>query len=208
MDVVMAANPFCVALTGGIASGKSTVAHYFAELGVPVIDADAIAHTLTAPGTPALNAIVAHFGASIIDHSKNLDRKKLRTIIFENPAERQWLETLLHPLIREKMLRAVQQTTHPYVICMIPLLRNKTDYPCVHRVLVIDASHQDQLTRAIQRDHMTLDHVEKIIAVQPTRVARNALADDVIENKGDLAMLRAQVKALHQRYLNCNYSLR
>lgn len=194
--------PWILGLTGGIGSGKSTVAALFAELGVPVVDADQVARDLVAPGTPALAAITAHFGSDILQDDGSLDRAALRQRIFHDPLAKQWLEQLLHPRIREQLLAACRQATGPYVILMAPLLLENGLQTLVQRVLSIDVSVETQIARTCQRDQNDAALVQRIIASQISRSARLAASNDVIDNENrDVDALRAQVKVLHCNYL-------
>jgi len=192
---------FRVGLTGGIGSGKSTASGLFAQQGVPVIDADAIAREVVAPGQPALEAIRQAFGAAAIGADGTLDRAWLRTRVFAAPGERQRLEELLHPLIREAIRDRVRRLTAPYVIIAIPLLVEKGWRSEVDRVLVIDAPVEQQIARTASRDQMQTEDVMRILAAQASRKERLAAADDVLCNEGDLNALRERVTLLHQRYL-------
>src|SRR3990167_1529744 len=155
-----------VGLTGGIGSGKTTVAHLFEKLGVPNIDADEIAHRLTRPNEIAYDDIIKHFGVCILNDDKTINRKKLSVIIFENPAEKKWLENLLHPLIRAKMKNAIQKIKSPYCICVIPLLTESSGIDFIDRVLVVDSSPEKQLLRAAKRDQVSAERVQKIMDLQ------------------------------------------
>ncbi|MCK9529620.1 MAG: dephospho-CoA kinase [Gammaproteobacteria bacterium] len=192
---------FRVGLTGGIGSGKSTASGLFAQQGVPVIDADAIAREVVAPGQPALEAIRQAFGAAAIGADGTLDRAWLRTRVFAAPDERQRLEELLHPLIRDAIRDRVRRLTAPYVIIAIPLLVEKGWRSEVDRVLVIDAPVEQQIARTASRDQMQTEDVMRILAAQGSREERLAAADDVLCNEGDLNALRERVTLLHQRYL-------
>lgn len=192
---------FRVGLTGGIGSGKSTASGLFAQQGVPVIDADAIAREVVAPGQPALEAIRQAFGAAAIGADGTLDRAWLRTRVFAAPGERQRLEELLHPLIREAIRDRVRRLTAPYCIIAIPLLVEKGWRSEVDRVLVIDAPVEQQIARTASRDQMQTEDVMRILAAQASRKERLAAADDVLCNEGDLNALRERVTLLHQRYL-------
>jgi len=191
-----------VCLTGGIGSGKSSVAHLFAARGVAVIDADALAHELTAPGGAAIPAIRAAFGAGAIDARGALDRDRMRERVFRDPDARKRLEAILHPLIREESERRRAAATGAYVILMIPLLvesgeaRQRCD-----RVLVVDCPEEEQIRRVMQRSGLGRAEVEAIMATQAGRAARLAQADDVIDNGGEPGGLAAQVEMLHARYL-------
>lgn len=190
-----------VGLTGGIGSGKSTVANYFAELGIDIIDTDQLAREVVAPGTPALIKITEHFGKEILDPKHQLNRKKLGDIVFKNPAERKWLEQLLHPLIREKMQQHIQQAQSSYCIAVIPLLIETQPNKLVDRILIIDSPENLQITRAQQRDNLTQQQITTILKAQATREQRLAAADDVILNDKDLNHLKQQVLQLHKKYL-------
>lgn len=195
-----------VALTGGIGSGKSTVANLFAAYGITIIDADAIAYSLTQAGQPALSNIVDHYGKELLLDNNNLDRKKLRHIIFSNAAERHWLQDLLHPLIRAEIEARLSKihTPHPYCIVVIPLLFEVTPYPFIDRILVVDASESAQIERVMLRDYASSTEIKDILQTQITREQRLAQADDIIINDGLLADLELQVAKLHQKYLLMN----
>ena len=191
-----------IGLTGGIASGKSTVAGRFRELGIPVIDADQSSRSVVAPGQPGLEAVVARFGEGLLTADGELDRRALRQLIFADPHKRRDLETILHPLIRADMERRVLQTVGPYVILEIPLLveaggaRDRVD-----RVLVVDANESAQLQRLMARDAESLEGAGAILAAQANRAARLKAADDVLMNSGTVTELRQAVDRLHQRDL-------
>lgn len=191
-----------VGLTGGIGTGKSTVCRLFAELGVAVIDADEIAREITAPHQPALHSIVREFGEDILDSYGRLRRDKLRVLVFSDPERRKWLETLLHPLILEEMLRRAKEEKGPYCLLCIPLLVETGQSSLVDHVLVVDAPEALQVQRVIERDHLTIDEVKAIMQAQASRERRLKAAHDVIVNDGGLTKLAEQVKALHQRYSN------
>ncbi len=160
---------YTVALTGGIGSGKSTVADTFADLGITVIDADIIARQMVEPGQPALNAIAKHFGSELIAADGTLRRRALRERIFSHPEEKAWLNALLHPLIQQETQRQFQQATSPYVLWVVPLLVENRLYQKANRVLVVDVTPETQLMRTMQRDDVTREHVEHILAAQATR---------------------------------------
>ncbi|EEZ4382183.1 dephospho-CoA kinase [Escherichia whittamii] len=192
---------YTVALTGGIGSGKSTVANAFADLGINVIDADIIARQVVEPGTPALRAIAEHFGADIIAADGTLQRRTLRERIFAHPEEKNWLNALLHPLIQQETQRQIQQSTSPYVLWVVPLLVENSLHKKANRVLVVDVSPETQLMRTMQRDDVTREHVEQILAAQATREARLAVADDVIDNNGTPNAIASDVARLHAHYM-------
>ncbi|MEZ5651062.1 MAG: dephospho-CoA kinase [Burkholderiaceae bacterium] len=194
--------PFLVGLTGGIGSGKTTVAKRFEALGVSVIDTDAIAHELTGPGGDAMPAIRSAFGAAVIAPDGRLDRAAMRARVFADPAERKRLEAILHPMIGQTTHERALAATSPYVILAIPLLVESGRWPeRVHRVLVIDCAEQTQVERVIQRSGLTSAQVRDIMSAQATRAQRLAAADDVIDNDGRPEALDALVAALHARYL-------
>ena len=190
-------------LTGGIGSGKSSVAALFAQQGIALVDADLMARLVVAPGQPALSAISQHFGPELITPSGELDRAALRARVFNHPEEKQWLESLLHPLIRSEMERQSEAATSPYVIWVVPLLFEQQLHRLVHRTLVVDASEMTQVARACRRDGSDPALIRQIIAAQLPRAARLALADDVIDNENsDSQALSLAVMQLHQNYLH------
>ena len=194
--------PMRVGLTGGIASGKSTVADRFAELGVPVIDADLAARRVVAPGTPGLEAVAGRFGSSLLLRDGTLDRSSLRRLVFADPAARHALEAILHPLIRADMERAASGVNYPYVVMAIPLLiEGGAAKERVERVLVVDIPEELQFTRLLQRDGGARGEAHAILESQAKRAARLAVADDVLDNSGNVAELRHAVDVLHQQYL-------
>jgi dephospho-CoA kinase len=193
--------PVLIALTGGIASGKSAVADIFASLGVPVLDTDRIARDVVEPGAPALQKVVAEFGADILDSSGRLDRARMRERVFNDPAQRQRLEAITHPAIREELARRSAQAGGAYQIHVIPLLVEGGRASSYGRVLVVDTPIEDQIKRLMSRDGSTSELAQRILAAQATREQRLAIADDVIENTGTLDDLRNLVLPLHQKYL-------
>lgn len=193
--------PFCVGLTGGIASGKSAVASMFAELGAGVVDTDRIAHGLTRPGGAAMPAILAEFGADCLDAAGALDRQAMRARVFGDALARRRLEAILHPLIRAEAVRQVAAAVEPYVILVVPLLVESGQYgELCDRILVVDSDPEAQVRRAASRDGVDAGQVRAILAAQASREARLALADDVIDNNGDLEALRGKVGLLHGKY--------
>jgi dephospho-CoA kinase len=190
-----------IGLTGGIASGKSTVAQRFMELGVPVVDADGAARAVVAPGTPGLAAVLKRFGSGVVAENGELDRQALRDLIFGDPGSRQDLEAILHPLIRADMEQSAEQAVGPYVIMAIPLLVEGGSRDRVDRILVIDVDETVQLQRVMARDGCTEEQARAILASQASRSARLAAADDVLLNTGTVADLRQAVDQLHERYL-------
>lgn len=193
---------YVVGVTGGIGSGKSTVADLFAELDVVVVDADIIAREVVAPGEPVLDAIGAYFGPEVIQTDGSLNRALMRERIFENSAYRHWLEALLHPLIRERMIEECQNARSAYCLLVVPLLvENKLTELC-QRVLVIDASPEVQIARSVRRDSSNEAQIKAMMATQASREQRLSAADDVLDNNGcDIAELKAAVLQLHEQYL-------
>ncbi|MGI2207097.1 dephospho-CoA kinase [Shewanella baltica] len=192
---------FVVGLTGGIGSGKTTVANLFAAEGVTLVDADIVAREVVAPGSKGLEAIVTHFGAEILTPEGELDRAKLRQRIFSHPEEREWLNQLLHPMIRQEMLAQVEKATSAYVIMVVPLLFENGLDRLVNRTLVVDISPELQVNRTVKRDNVDASQVNNIISSQCSRSEKLARADDIIDNQGEISTLKREVLALHQRYL-------
>lgn len=190
-----------IGLTGGIGSGKSTVADLFAARGVPLIDADVIARELVEPGQPALADIAAAFGADMLDAQGRLDRARLRARVFGNPAERKRLEAILHPRIHAVMAERAAAQTAPYVLLVIPLLFEADQRDLVERVLVVDAPVETQRARVSARDHLPPAQIDAMLAAQWERQRRLDHADDVIDNSDGAAALERQVEALHRSYL-------
>ena len=189
-----------VGLTGGIASGKTTIADCFAELGVPVIDTDVIAREVVEPGSPALQEIGQHFGAQVIAADGRLDRKMMRKIVFADAAERLHLEAILHPRIREMTEQQVAAVTDPYLIVVVPLLVESPIRNMMDRILVVDCSEDTQIKRLMERDIESESQARRIMATQASRKERLAIADDVITNDNDFDAAREQVLALHHSY--------
>lgn len=192
---------YTVALTGGIGSGKSTVANQFLKNGVSVVDADVIARQVVEPGAPALRAIAAHFGPEILQPDGTLNRRLLRERIFASPDDKRWLNALLHPLIHEETQRQIAEATSPYVLWVVPLLVENQLHTKADRVLVVDVSPETQISRTMERDGVTREHAEHILAAQATREARLAVADDVIDNNGAPDAVASDVARLHEAYL-------
>ena len=196
---------YVVGLTGGIGSGKSTIAELFAELGVSIVDADLVARQVVEKGSPLLAEIAAHFGPEILLEDGALNRAALREKVFNHESEKQWLNQLLHPAIRHEMLQQLAAQDAPYCIFMVPLLiENKLTALC-QRVLVVDVSEQTQMTRASQRDNNQLALIKNIVQSQVSRSERLQHADDVINNDADLneslPQLKQKVLDLHHLYL-------
>ena len=192
-----------IGLTGGIGSGKSTVARLFGDLGVNWVDADDVAREVVEPGKPALAQIAEHFGEEILTSDGALDRSQLRGIVFQEPEERVWLESLLHPIIREELIRQLNPTNYqlPYVLLVSPLLLETDQHELVDRIIVIDVPKNVQLERTMARDTNSREQVERIIAAQMSREDRLARADEVIDNDRPLDDVTRQVRELHERLL-------
>ena len=190
-----------IGLTGGIGSGKSTVAALFAAHGVPIIDADSIAHQLTQPGTSATAEILQAFGSDVVDINGGIDRKRLAQRVFNNRSERMRLENILHPLIRAEMQRAQESLDAPYCLLVIPLLVEADLRSLVDRVLVVDVEESTQVARVASRDGRSEAEIRAILATQAARAQRLKMADDCITNTGELSELNSQVEALHRKYL-------
>jgi len=192
--------PFRIALTGGIASGKSTVAYMFAALGVAVIDTDVIARELVQPGQPALDEIRQRFGEDVIDAAGNLDRAILRKRIFSDDDARLDLEAILHPRIGAETRRQAEVAHGTYQLIVVPLLVGSPLLQFIDRVLVVDCDEDTQVQRLLARDSETVEQARRIIAAQSDREARLALADDVIRNDQGLSEMRARVTELDETY--------
>ena len=193
--------PFRVALTGGIASGKSTVADLFAALGVPVIDTDVIAREVVEPGQPALAQVAGAFGADVLDAEGRLDRKRMRERIFADADARRRLEAILHPAIRAEMERQSQAAGGSYQVLVIPLLVEGGRRDHVDRVLLVDVPEELQIQRVMWRDGVSHGEAQATLNAQATRAQRLAMADDVLRNKGRVDDLREEVAKLHQQFL-------
>jgi dephospho-CoA kinase len=193
---------YVVAITGGIGSGKTTVANQFAALGIEVVDADLIAREVVEPGTPALAAIASHFGPGILDEQERLDRRALRERIFSDPAAKSWLNALLHPIIRSEMLRQCAAASSPYCLLVVPLLVENRLTELADRVLVIDVDEATQIERTCRRDGVSREQAQAILASQASRSERLAMADDVLDNQsGTTETIRERILALHETYL-------
>ena len=196
---------FVVGLTGGIGSGKSTIAEMFAEQGVPIVDADIVARQVVEKGSPLLAQIAAHFGSQVLTESGELNRAALRELVFNNESEKNWLNALLHPAIRVEMTAQLQAQSAPYTLFVVPLLiENKLTALC-DRVLVVDVQTETQLERASRRDQNQRALIQHIMNAQVSRDERLSYADDVINNDGELSknasLLRENVLKLHRTYL-------
>lgn len=192
---------FVVGLTGGIASGKTTVANLFAEYGIELVDADVIAREVVQRGSKGLTMIAEHFGNEILLPDGQLDRAALRSKVFNNEAQRLWLNSLLHPMIRQTMLEQVNTSTSAYVIMVVPLLFENQLDSLVNTTLVVDISPELQISRTMKRDGVSQQQVEHILASQMSRQQRIDKADHIIDNQGDINLLRSQVARLHQLFL-------
>ena len=193
---------YVVAITGGIGSGKTTIANQFAALGIEVVDADLIAREVVAPGTPALAAITSHFGPEILTEQGLLDRRVLRERIFSDQAAKSWLNALLHPIIRSEMLRQCAAVSSPYCLLVVPLLVENRLTELADRVLVIDVDEATQIERTCRRDGVSREQAQAILASQASRSERLAMADDVLDNQsGTTETIRARILALHETYL-------
>lgn len=193
--------PLIVGLTGGIGSGKSTVAEGFAALGIPVIDADRLAHELVEPGQPALEEIIATFGVDCIREDGRLDREYMRRQIYADAARKRQLEAILHPRIRQRIKTLLAGISAPYCIVVIPLLLETGQTDLVDRILVVDTPEKEQLKRVAARDGLTHNAVMAIMAAQTDRSTRLNAADDVIINDSELDSLSGRIQELHQFYM-------
>jgi dephospho-CoA kinase len=192
---------FTIGLTGGIASGKTTVSCLFAEQGVPIIDADEVSHALTRRGQPVLNEIADYFGQEIIDDEGNLNRQQLREKVFKNSEQRKYLESILHPRIRQAMQEKMAQVKYAYCILSIPLLIESQRQHTVSRVLVVDCSPDLQRYRLKMRNQFDDAEITRILNAQVDRQTRISAADDIIYNEENRESLKFQVLNLHEKYL-------
>lgn len=196
--------PYCVGLTGGVGAGKSAAASILSAYGVTVVDTDAISHELTAVGGAAIPAIVSAFGSGYVDGSGALNRPAMRLHVFTSPIARQRLEKILHPLIKAEAAFKVLHAVSPYVVLVVPLLaEHLSDYrELVDRILVVDCDEALQLERIMARPGMDMEQAKAILAAQSERDTRLAMADDVIDNRGDMSKLAGQLSILHAQYLS------
>jgi len=192
---------YVVGVTGGIGSGKSAATAEFEKLGITVVDADVVPRQVVMPGTPCLQAIAEHFGNQLLTEGGELNRKALRQRVFSNPEEKEWLNKLLHPAIRQELISQLEQADSPYVILSAPLLLENGLEKYCQRVLVVDVPESLQISRTIQRDNSPKSEVEAIMKAQLSRDERLKRANDVLNNDGSLEQLEQQVLQLHQRYL-------
>lgn len=200
-DRIGVMKPWILGLTGGIGSGKSAVAQGFIERGVHVVDADHAARWVVEPGRPALARIAEHFGETVLQADGQLDRAALRQLIFADPEQRRWLESLLHPLIGQEIVQVLARAESPYAILVSPLLIESGQYRMAQRVLVVDTPTQLQLERTVARDQSSEEQVRAIMQVQASREERLRHAHDVLVNDRDMAWLDAEVERLHNFYL-------
>jgi dephospho-CoA kinase len=205
-DASSVPRPLRIGLTGGIASGKTTVADFFTELGIPVIDTDVIAREVVEKGAPALAEIRETFGDTVLNDDGSLDRQAMRKLVFADVDKRQQLEAILHPRIREAALIQARAVTAPYMIIVVPLLVESPLQEFMDRVLVVDCSEEVQRSRLIMRDAENEEQARNMIAAQASREERLRIADDVVLNDDDLEKTRAKVAALHDEYLQLSTS--
>lgn len=192
---------YIIGLTGGIGSGKSTVANCFSQLGIDIVNADEAARHVVEKGSPALSKIATHFGSKARLEDGTLNRAFLRKEIFEHPDKRQWLEELLHPLIKTWIQEALENSSSSYTILESPLLLETNQHTLADRILVVDVPEEIQISRAMQRDGNNNQQIEAIIDTQISREERIKRADDIIDNSGSSESLPEKVQALHQTYL-------
>ncbi|MFT5722020.1 MAG: dephospho-CoA kinase [Motiliproteus sp.] len=191
---------FIVGLTGGIGSGKSTVANLFAERGIELIDTDLIAREIVAPGEPALQQILDHFGPGVLQLDGTLDRAALRPLVFSDPAQRHWLEQLTHPLIRQRTLQHLNQAASAYALLVSPLLLETDQHLLVDHILVIDLPEGLQIARTVQRDGNTQQQVRQILEAQCSRTKRLEHADSIIDNTQSPQALNKQIDSLDRQF--------
>ncbi len=191
-----------IGLTGGIGSGKTTVANLFQKRGTPIIDADKISHALVEPGMPGLNQIAASFGNKILDSNGRLNRPKMRELIYSSPDKKKLLESILHPLVYEAIDKEVCKQNTTYCILSVPLLIETEQCHRVDRVLVVDIPIKMQYARVKARDGLMEEEIERIVSAQASRDKKLAKADDVISNSSDISSLDKQVEKLHNFYLD------
>ena len=192
---------FIVGVTGGIGSGKSAATDHFASLGITIVDADLASRIIVEPGRPALTAIAEHFGPEVLQSDGQLDRAALRQRVFADSDQRQWLEQLTHPLIGEEIMLQLAQSQSAYTILASPLLLETSQKDLCNITVVVDVPEEMQLQRTMARDANDEAQVRRIMAAQMSRQQRLQLADEVVDNSGDLAQLYAQVEKLHQQFL-------
>jgi len=189
-----------IGLTGGIGSGKTTVANHFSSLGIDIIDADEIVHRISAPGQKSYNDITERFGNDFLNADGTINRQALAKSIFKNDAARKELEAILHPAVRDAMKLAVQEAHSPYCILVIPLLAETGFTELVDRVLVVTADKEKRISWVIQRNGLRNEQIESIMAAQASDEERIKIADDIIENSGSAKSLKQQVERLDKKY--------
>lgn len=192
------------ALTGGIATGKTTVSELFAQQGIPTIDTDQVARKLVKPRTPLLACLTKHFGKEILLADGTLNRQKLRELIFTHPTEKAWLEQQMHPLIREEATSQAQALSTKVALIAIPLLKSRMDYPICQKIIAIETPLELQIQRVMNRDKLTFEQAQAIINAQPSPQHYRNLADFVIHNDGNFTRLKAQVHKLSTELLYCH----
>jgi dephospho-CoA kinase len=190
-----------IGLTGGVASGKTTVAEMFAALGAGLVDTDVVAREVVQPGSPGLAAVAQQFGPDVITATGELDRQRMRRLVFADRKARTALEGILHPLIRSRALELVAESTAPYVIIAVPLLLETGFFRLVDRILVVDCPESQQIERLMRRDGSTESEARAMLAAQTDRDSRREAADEIIDNSGPLNATQSQVETLHRRYL-------
>jgi len=190
-----------IGLTGGIGSGKSAASAIFEQHGIDIVDADIVSRKVVEPGQPALKRIITHFSSDILDTNNELDRGKLRQLIFSDPEQKTWLEALLHPIIRNEIIHQLKASNSPYTLLVSPLLFETDQNLLVDRTLLIDVPVELQIKRATKRDNDNTAQIEKIIANQLPREYKIEKADDIISNELDLSSLEKAVKRQHKIYL-------
>ncbi|MDR9828461.1 dephospho-CoA kinase [Vibrio sp. FNV 38] len=193
---------YVVGITGGIASGKTTVADLFHEhFAIDIVDADIIARQVVEPKTQGLNAIIDKFGDAVLQNDGSLDRRKLRDIVFSQPEEKQWLNQTLHPLIRQKMKQQIEQANSNYVLLVVPLLVEGGLQSMTDSVLVVDVDEKTQLERTMKRDKVSREQALNIVNSQANRQERLAIADDIIKNNDHTDNLLPQIEQLHAKFV-------
>ncbi len=193
-----------IGLTGGVASGKTTVSNFFKQFGIEVIDADVISHQVTKPDGTAFQEIISSFGSSFLDENGLIDRKKMREIIFDDTSKKETLERIIHPKVREEMFKLISQSGDHYLIISVPLLVETGMNQIMDRTLVVDCSEETQIKRLMNRDEITYDEAQSILNNQVDRSARLKVADDLIVNENNVSLndLEKEVLGLHERYSN------
>ncbi|MFZ6848518.1 dephospho-CoA kinase [Undibacterium sp. RuRC25W] len=195
-------SPFAIGLTGGIGSGKTTVTDMFQQLGIAIIDTDAIAHQLTTPEGLAIPAIRQTFGNAAIAETGAMNRSWMRELVFNDSKAKKKLEQILHPLIRQQCEKQAADASSPYAIFAVPLLVESGNWrQRVNRIAVVDCMEETQITRVMKRNNLSLEQVQSIMRAQASREQRLAAADDIIENEADLSVVKQRVKELHEQYL-------